>query len=124
MKKISPTQRSLAHLRAEGWEVCKVEQRLPIPGKFVTKDAFNFGDLLACHPEHKPSLIQVTSGSNVSSRIAKAKLHAGPLIIWLLSGGELLIHGWRKVGPRGSQKTWQLREIPLTLKDLNAVEVA
>lgn len=116
MSKESPTARSLKHLRTIGWHACKVEQRLP--RCFITKDAFNFGDLLACHPNGKPTLIQVTSGSNVAARITKAKAHAGPLVAWLLSGGRLLVHGWRKVGPRGERKTWQLREIELTLMDL------
>jgi hypothetical protein len=44
---MTPAARSTKFLRDHGFSVCRVEQRLPIPGKFVTKDAFGFGDLLA-----------------------------------------------------------------------------
>lgn len=114
--KASPTQRSLAHLRAEGWSVAKVEYWLAPARRRI--DVWKFGDLLACHPQEKPTLVQTTSGSNVSARIAKAKEHAGPLVAWLLSGGRLVLHGWTKRGPRGEPKRWTLREIELGLADL------
>lgn len=116
MAKISPTMRSLKHLRELSWHVCKVEQR--IPHCFITRDAFNFGDLLAVHPENGIALVQVTSGSNVSARVKKARTVAGPLVAWLVAGGKLFVHGWAKRGARGAPKLWQLREISLTVHDL------
>ena len=44
---MTPSARSTKYLRGMGCIVCRVEQRLPIPGKFITRDAFNIGDLLA-----------------------------------------------------------------------------
>lgn len=111
MAKTSPTSRSTAHLRTLGYCVAKVEQRLPIPGKFVTKDCFGWGDLLAVHQTLGIALVQTTSGSNLAARLTKAKGIAGPLIAWLTAGGKLLAHGWAKRGPRGQPKVWTLREV-------------
>lgn len=96
---MSPTQRSLRHLRESGWTVAKVEYWLAPARRRI--DVWRFGDLLACKPDGRPTLIQTTSGSNVSGRITKAKENAGPLVAWLLSGGALVVHGWAKRGPRG-----------------------
>lgn len=113
---MTPTRRSLAHLRALGWFVAVVERWVPQARRRA--DVFAFGDLLACHPQGKPTLIQTTTGSNVAARITKAREHAGPLTAWLLSGGRLIVHGWAKRGPRGDAKRWTVREIELTLGDL------
>lgn len=116
MSKESPTSRSKKHLSAEGWHVATVEQR--IPHTFITRDAFGWADLLAVHPTGGIALVQVTSGPNLAARIAKARTVAGPLTAWLLAGGKLIAHGWRKVGPRGEPKRWEVRQVSLTLKDL------
>lgn len=116
--KTSPSSRSTQHLKTEGWFVARVEQT--IPHTFIKRDAFGWADLLACHPEKGIALVQVTSGSNLAARITKARTVAGPLTAFLLAGGKLLAHGWRKVGPRGERKTWQLREVSLSIQDLTA----
>ena len=119
MAKSSPTQRSLAHLRESGWTVAKVEYWLAPARRRI--DVWHFGDLLACKPpDGKPTLIQTTSGNNVSSRLQKAKDFSGPLIAWLLSGGALVVHGWAKRGARGEPKRCTLREVPITVSDLTA----
>lgn len=118
----SPTQRSTKHLRELGYLVAKVEQRLPIPGKFVTKDCFGWGDLLAVHPTLGIALVQTTSGSNLAARLTKAKGIAGPLIAWLTAGGRLLAHGWAKRGPRGQPKVWTLREVVVDVSMLVSTE--
>lgn len=120
--KASPTSRSTAHLKTLGYFVAKVEQRLPIPGKFVTKDCFGWGDLLAVHPTLGIALVQTTSGSNLAARLTKAKGIAGPLIAFLTAGGKLLAHGWAKRGPRGQPKVWTLREVAVDVSMLVADE--
>lgn len=112
----STMSRSRKHLTAEGWHVTTVEQR--IPHTFITRDAFGWADLLAVHPKLGIALIQVTSGDNLSKRIAKARTVSGPLVAWLVAGGKLLAHGWRKIGPRGAPKSWQVREVALQMQDL------
>jgi hypothetical protein len=119
---MTPSARSRRHLAELGYFVATVEQR--IPHSFITRDAFIRADLLAVHPEHGIALIQVTSGANLAARIHKAATVAGPLTAWLLAGGKLLAHGWRKIGPRGARKTWQLREVVLALQDLQPAEVS
>jgi hypothetical protein len=113
---MSPTARSRKHLTAEGWHVATVEQT--IPHTFIKRDCYGWGDLLACHPEKGLALVQVTSGANLAARIHKARTVAGPLTAWLVAGGKLFAHGWRKLGPRGGRKTWQLREVELGVADL------
>lgn len=108
--KASPTSRSLKHLRNQGYLAEKVEQRLPIPGKFVTRDLFNFIDIVAVHPELKLIIgVQATSGSNMAKR--RSKIDAEPRArAWKLAGGFIRLHGWAKKGARGERKLWTLRE--------------
>lgn len=113
---MSPMQRSLRHLRESGWTVARVEYWLAPARRRI--DVWRFGDLLACKPDGRPTLIQTTSGSNVSARLNKARENAGPLVAWLLSGGRLVVHGWAKRGPRGEPKRWTLREVSLNVQDL------
>lgn len=113
------TARSMKDLRKKGWMVCRVEQRLRIPGAPFprTVDAFNFGDLLAAHPEHGVALFQCTSTGEVSRRLQKiltiqiskkdTRLAA---VLWLQAGGKIYVHGWAKRGPRGKRKMWELSE--------------
>jgi hypothetical protein len=92
---------------------CRVEQRLPIPGKFVTKDAFGFGDLLVILD--RPTLVQVTTTGNLNAR--EKKLRAIPEHKkWLNSTGWILMHGWAKRGPRGQRRIWTLTEREITTK--------
>lgn len=115
--KTSPTQRSLLALRQSGHRACVVEKWIAQIKQRV--DAFNFGDILAVHPERIGAvLVQSTSGDNVSKRIDKIKENAAAKI-WLLAKNRILVHGWRMVGPRGARKTWQCREIEVTLEMLN-----
>jgi hypothetical protein len=116
---MTPTQRSLAKLRAEGYSACVVEKWVPnspagFKGPLITRDAWNFGDILAVKVGIAgATLVQTTSGSNVSARIAKIRsiAEAG---IWLAAGNSIVAHGWRKVGPRGKRKVWECREVPVT----------
>lgn len=124
---MTPTQRSLERLRANGFIACKVEQRLPFAGgkragegqPAVLRDAFGFGDILAAKNGAGVWLVQATSGSHVNARVKKATapiLEDGTinpahacLVEWLAAGGHFQVWGWAKRGPRGKRKVWTLR---------------
>ena len=70
---VSPTARSLAWLKREGWTCANVERR--IPGQFVTMDCFGFLDYIALKPGERGVLgLQFTSGDNHASRYEKIVL--------------------------------------------------
>lgn len=105
---MTPTARSIAHLRKLGWSVCSVEKWIPQTRQ--RKDAFGFGDLLACHVSNQTiALIQVTSTGNMSARREKMRGIA-EVGLWLASGGVILLHGWAKRGNAGERKLWTLKE--------------
>lgn len=121
--KTSPIQRSLKYLRDSGWTACVVEKWLPARGsmKFGRRiDAFGFGDILACRfndlctdpkdPDNREiALIQTTTLAHMPEH--KEKILAIPEFQkWKQAGGLVLLHGWRKKGPRGERKTWQVVE--------------
>lgn len=106
---LSPTQRTLALLRAEGWTAQVVERWNPYAK--VRHDLFGCIDILAINGSAVLG-VQATSGSNISARLDKiASLPSSAL--WRASGGLLEVWGWRKVGPRGRRKTWEVRRIAL-----------
>lgn len=99
----SPTQRVLNDMRRMGWTVCVVEKWLPIPPrkgadgddgnggpKRVRKDAFGFGDLLACRSGDGVALVQATSRSNRSSRRNKIN-ESDEARTWLQAGGRIIV---------------------------------
>lgn len=101
-----PTQRSLALLRKDGWTAGVVEKWNPHAR--IRQDLFGFVDIIAVKPGKGILALQVTSGANLASRLAK--IVAEPrAALWLRSGGLLEAHGWRLAGQRGKRKTWQVR---------------
>jgi hypothetical protein len=122
--KTKPTQRSLKHLRENGWTVHIVEKYLPPRGgmKFgVRIDVYGFGDILACRGEMKVidgdpipgriALIQTTTGHGGNFAAHRDKILAIPEFYeWKKSGGKVFLHGWRFGGARGEKKRWILRE--------------
>jgi hypothetical protein len=122
---MTPSARSIHELRALGFRADKTEQRLPIPGKFVTRDTFGFGDILACHHAGGILLLQVTDRSSVNKHILKASAELlededgerapNPIrvnvIEWIEAGGRFEIWGWSQSGPRGETKRWRYRRV-------------
>lgn len=112
----SPTQRSLALLRKEGYKVAVAE-------KFnsfikIRQDLFGWIDLVAMHPETKTLVaIQTTSGSNLAARITKAKA-LDTLKLWLECGSKAEFHGWKKAGARGKRKLWTVDRRSVLLEDV------
>jgi hypothetical protein len=116
------TQRSLKHLRKNGWQCAIVEKWLPPRGKMkfgIRQDVWGFGDILACNPE------EVLKGEDCGIMLVQTfplarwkdhweKLLAIPeLKVWQEAGGRVVMHGWAfkpKDGIRGAKKVWTLRE--------------
>lgn len=102
----SPTQRSLALLRDEGWTVAIVEKWNQFAR--IRQDLFGFADLLAFRGDAVLA-VQTTSGSNVSARIEKIG-QCQAALLWRESRYRTIeVHGWAKRGPRGKRKTWTCR---------------
>lgn len=96
----SPTQRSLAALRADGWLAEVVEKW--IPGANIRKDLFGFIDIVAIRDTETVG-VQTTSASNLSARVKK--MGESPLIGAIRKAGwKLEAHGWRKVKGRWACK--------------------
>ena len=100
----SPTQRSLALLKARGYTVAIVEHWNPFA--HIRQDLFGFGDLLAIR-KGEVLLVQVTTGGNVSKRVDKITAHDNyPRVVE--SGIAVSVHGWRKL-----KAGWLCREVEL-----------
>jgi hypothetical protein len=115
MPKKSPTSRTLQLLKAEGFLAEVVERRLP--RCFITRDLFGCIDVLAVRAGEPPLGVQATSGSNAAARLAKA-LAVPELRAWLAAGCRFEVWSWRKAGPAGKRKTWQVRRRAVGLGEL------
>ena len=107
----SPTARTLALLRKEGYVAQVVERWVPQARKRV--DLFGCVDVLAMRATDKGVLgVQATSASNLAARVTKA-LAEPRLLTWLSAGNRFLLHGWALKGKAGARKLWQVnvREI-------------
>jgi hypothetical protein len=99
----SPTARSLAHLRADGWHAEVVEQTVRAPGRTFKRDLWGFVDIL-CLRDGERLAVQTTSGTNVAARIRK--IADSPLLPLVRSAGIAIhVHGWR----RNAAGKWVLR---------------
>lgn len=104
---MTPTQRSLKLLRAAGY-LCAVVEHWNAWRK-IRQDLFGFADILAVRG-NETLLVQTTSGSNVSARLAKIR-SSQAADLWLSSPTRAIrVHGWAKRGPRGKRKVWTCRE--------------
>lgn len=106
----SPTARSLAKLRKDGWTAATVEKW----NGFIKRrnDLYGFGDILAFKGD-VTLIVQSTSGGNVSARVEKIKLIPAA-DHWLQSETRrIVVHGWARQGPRGKRKLWTCREVEI-----------
>jgi hypothetical protein len=111
----SPTQRSLALLRKEGYPAQVVERYNPYAR--VRIDLFNFIDIVGLsYNTGKIFGIQTTSQSHVSDRIKKI-LAIPEAKYWLQAGAKIYVHGWAKKGKAKKRKLWQCSITEITLKD-------
>lgn len=103
---MSPTQRSLKHLRDEGYVCAIVEHWDHFARK--RRDLFGMFDLL-CVRKGEVLAVQTTSGSNVSARVRK--IGENELVGAIRDSGiRIHVHGWRK----GANGRYALRVVDLS----------
>lgn len=125
----SPTQRTLALLRKEGWQAQVVEKWNP--HSRTRLDLFGGIDVLACRPYEAslgiagavvaygaPRIVGVQACAAASHAARKSKLlKEKKIAVWLAAGGRVEVWSWGKRGARGKRKTWQVRREAISLKD-------
>lgn len=101
---MTPTQRTLAALRADGW-TAGVTERWNQHAR-VRQDLFGFVDILAMKPGMPFLGVQACAAASLSAR--QHKILAEPrALTWVQAGGRIEIWAWSKKGPKGKRKTWQ-----------------
>lgn len=108
---MTPTQRTLAAYRKAGW-TAEVVERWNAHAR-IRQDLLGCIDIVALSPGRTLG-IQATSGTNVAARLTKS-LALPKLREWLRAGNYFVVVGWRKAGPRGRRKTWQMRSVRVYL---------
>jgi hypothetical protein len=112
----SPTARTLALLRAEGFTAQAVERYCHHSRRRV--DLFGIIDVVAVHGDRRGVLgVQTTSASTAAARLTKAKSEPA-LRAWWTAGNGFEVWSWGRRGPKGKRKVWACRRRPLTLEDL------
>lgn len=107
----SPTQRSLQLLRKDCQLVQVVEKWNPHAK--IRQDLFGFIDILAIR-DGETIAVQTTSGSSVSARIKKIQ-DSDALAHIRKANWRVVVHGWRKVKPRGETKPrWECRTVDIS----------
>ena len=98
---MTPTQRSLKHLRADGWTAAVVERWNPHAR--IRQDLFGFIDILAIR-DGETLAVQTTSASSMAARVKKIENHIN-LADVKRAGWAIHVHGWRK----NAKNRWVLR---------------
>jgi hypothetical protein len=112
---VSPTQRSLKLMRDLGYHSQVVERWNPFA--HIRQDLYGWIDLVCVNPTERGILgIQTTTMSHSGARTAKAMGNPA-LIAWLLAGGRLEVHGWRKLKGR-----WQVAREAVGMADLTGID--
>jgi hypothetical protein len=114
---LTPTARTLAHLRRLGFLAARVEVYLPAVRRH--RDLFGVADVLAVHPRDRQLLlVQATSAPHVPDRLRRVR--ARPELPGLLRAGVgVEVWGWARRRGR-----WHVRRVALRAEDLAGVEVA
>ena len=112
---VSPTQRSLALLRKDGYTAQVVERWNP--HAMIRQDLFGCIDILGIRSMAILG-VQACAASSASARVKKSMAEP-KLKTWLLAGGYFVVQAWGKKGARGARKTWQCRSIWIKLDSDN-----
>lgn len=122
---MTPTERSLAELRKRGALAAVVEKWVPATGlgrPGFRRDLWGFADIEAHLPNGDLLYVQACVGSSVAARRSKIledhDRAAKAQFLLSLPHRRIEVWGWRKVGPRGKRKLWELRVVPITLGDV------
>lgn len=89
----TPTQRSLALLRKDGWIAEVVEKWIPATRR--RKDLWGFCDILCIREDGSVLAVQTTSASNASSRVRKIAESENVGMVRKCGIG-IHVHGWKK----------------------------
>lgn len=103
---MTPTQRSLKHMRDQGYTASVVEHWNPFAR--IRQDLFGIIDVV-CLGIGETVGVQTTSLANVSARVKKISEceHLGAL---RRAGWRLVVHGWG----RGKDGKYRLREVDVS----------
>jgi len=111
--------RTIRLLRSEGYIAQSVERYNYHAKRRV--DLFSVIDVIAVHPGKQGVLgVQVTTASNLSSRVKKA-IQTPELKTWLLAGNRFEVHAWRKtpIKPKSKKMVWVVNRREVTLNEDN-----
>jgi hypothetical protein len=113
VSKLSPTQRSLAKLRAEGCDLVQVVERWNAHAG-VRQDLFGVVDILAIK-DGETIAVQSTSGANVNARVDKIA-DSEAIAHIRKAGWTFHVHGWRKVKVTrgGKAMKWECRVVDVS----------
>jgi hypothetical protein len=113
---MTPTARTMAHLRRLGFVTARVEVYIPAVRRH--RDLFGIGDVIGVHPRDRAVLlVQCTSDAHVADRLKRVR--GRPELPALLAAGVAVeVWGWSLRAGR-----WRLRSVALRAEDLAAVVV-
>jgi hypothetical protein len=115
---VSPTSRTLATLRHDGY-LCAVCESW-VPRLNIRRDLWGL-DVLAIRDDLPGVLgVQCTVASHRSHRVKKL-LVLPALRVWLLAGNRAEVWSWSKAPETGH---WRLSRVPIVLGDLAGIVVA
>jgi hypothetical protein len=114
--KMTPTARTLQHLKKLGYTAQVVEQTIRGKGMVFKRDLFGCIDIIAVGVEAGCLGVQACAGGSHAARLTKAKEQYG-LVTWLLHGNRFEVWSWAKQGPRGKRKVWTLRRESVSLPE-------
>lgn len=113
----SPTTRSLARLKSDGWTSAIVEKWNPHAR--IRQDLFGCIDLVAVRPGCVLG-VQACAGASHAARRTKAE-EEPRLREWLRAGATFQVWSWSKQGPHGKRKLWTLRRETAVLTELGGI---
>jgi len=116
----SPTERTMAWLRQQGYTVDKVEHRVAF-GR-TTRDLFGFADIVALKPGHCGVLaVQATTGPHLAERVAKVvgEPRAG---LWRSCSNMIIVVGWAMSAWGETRHRWE--PIIMLITDHGPVNIA
>lgn len=114
MAAASPSKRALDECRKRGWPCGIVERYCSFTRR--RHDLFGCIDLIALDGIQGCLGIQVTSGSNHSTRVKKA-LEEPRILQWIQGGNRFEVWSYAKRGSAGKRKLWTLR-VELVTEDM------
>jgi hypothetical protein len=107
VSKATPTSRTLAELRDDGWTAEVVEKWNPHAR--VRNDLYGFIDILAVRGAETLA-VQATSSSNVASRVRKIADHVNVAAV-REAGWRIEVWGW---GWSKREQAWTLRKVDVS----------